>query len=223
MPQRQLVIVDPAVHTAEVDCFNRIALRSSIPATYHLPGLVGMDSLRGTGAPPAGIIVLGSSTSVHDDRPWQRPLETWLMTQMAAGTPTLGLCFGHQLIAHLFGGEVGFLFPDKKKLLGFRPVSLEADRLWGNSPKQGELFASHREAVVKCPKEMRVIARSNDVTIDGLAHQTLPVWAFQTHPEATPLFVASQGAPLPPSDSTYRFGHSLVDAFVDFAAKAARP
>lgn len=217
---RHIVVVDPAVRVAEIDCLNRMALVSPLPLTYHLPGLVGLDSLRAERAGIAGIVVLGSGTSVYDSRPWQRPLEEWILPLMEKGVPTLGLCYGHQMIAHLFGGEVRFVHDDKRKNLGMRRVRLDADRLWGPAC-EGELFVSHRETVSRCPDAMKVVGRSDLVATDVLAHHKLPVWSFQPHPEATQLFVRGSGATEGVSDMQLAFGWRLVDAFLALCHRAS--
>ena len=39
----------------------------------------------------------------------------WVREQVTAKVPTLGLCYGHQLLAALFGGKVGLGFDGEKK------------------------------------------------------------------------------------------------------------
>jgi GMP synthase (glutamine-hydrolysing) len=217
---RHIAIVDPAVKIAEVDCFNRLVMRSKLPLTYHLPGLAGTDSLHAANGKIAGVMILGSATSVYDDLPWQRPLEAWLRPLIDGGTPVLGLCYGHQMLAHMLGGKVGFLHPDKTKRSGFHPVTLEPDRLWGGKKKDGKLFMSHREVVTTVPPGMRAVGRSKESATEAIAHEKLPVWGLQAHPEATAGFLKNHGLP-PADEAAYAFGHSLVDAFLDYAADKA--
>jgi len=145
---------------------------------------------------------------VNEQLPWQLELGQFLKRHFDRKTPVLGLCFGHQFIAHLFGGKVDFVFPDQKKHLGFREVTLKANPLWGPSCK-GELYVSHQEHVVSVPGDFVVTAESPAVPIEGLAHKELPIWTFQPHPEKEPK-----------SDDRTRFafGHQLVDRFIRFCA-----
>jgi GMP synthase (glutamine-hydrolysing) len=217
MRSRHILVIDPAMHTPELDCFNRMAASAPVPLTYHLPALHGMGSVKRDEGNAVGIVVLGSASSVNDRLPWQAELGDWLLARMTDGVPTLGLCFGHQLIGSLYGAKIDFLFPDQHKLAGFVPTALAATSLWGDA-KECSLYASHREIVTSCPVPLAVIARRPEVPFDGFAHQQLPVWTFQTHPEATPAFLENRGLR---DDDPLRYadGHDLVDRFLVFAAR----
>lgn len=211
-----IAVVDPAAKTAELDCFNALSRKAPVALTYHLPGIFGFDSLRRSEEGLLGTIILGSSTSVYDNHPWQRELGDWLLPKLRSGTPTFGICFGHQFIAHLFGAKVGFVHPSHDKLQGFRRVSLEAVPLWNHLPTSGPLFVSHRETVLECPKGFRVSVKSPEIAIDGLMHEELPIVTTQAHPEATEGLMHNLGYAGPAGDLSY--GHSLVDAFMAMVA-----
>lgn len=204
------MVIDPSVKSPELDSFNRLSARSPVPLTYHLPAFYGMESVRRDELGAIGIIVLGSASSVHDRLPWQLELGDWLRAAMLRQVPTLGICFGHQLIAHLLGGQVGFLYPDQRKVTGFHETAIVA--LWGRPARSGSLCASHREVVTSCPEEMFEISTRPGIPFDGLAHRTLPVWTIQTHPEATSAFAPGEPA-------QFEFGHAFVDDFVRYVAE----
>lgn len=215
-----LAVIDPALRIPELDCFNRMSQRSRIPLTYHLPALFGTASLARGSDELAGIVILGSGASVNDDSAWERELEAWLVPRILRGVPTLGLCFGHQFVVRALGGEVADVFPVKRA--GLREISLVADRLWGD-PCSGPVLVSHRQAAVRLPDGLEVVGRSDEVGVEAVAHQTLPVWGFQSHPEATLAFAKNNHVPFEEPPSTLTFGHRLVDAFLDFAAAAGVP
>jgi GMP synthase-like glutamine amidotransferase len=217
--KRQIAIIDPAVKTAETDCFNHLVQLSPLPLTYHLPKLAGVASLTHLKGELAGIILLGSGSSVNDGELWQKQLNEWLKPKLDQGIPALGLCFGHQLLAHLYGGKVGFLFPDQHKLLGFREVSLKSNPLWGAKPLKGPLVVSHKEAVLDCPATFEIVGSSPEVPVDAIAHRQLPLWGFQSHPESTPSFVVSQGIQAPEDWKILGFGYQLVEGFFKYVSR----
>jgi GMP synthase (glutamine-hydrolysing) len=216
--QAVIAVVDPAQHTPELDSFNLISAMAKLPCSYHLPGLYGMDSIHALAVRNRikGIIVLGSNASVNDRLPWQEPFHRWLLEKMREGIPTFGCCYGHQAIAHIFGGKVGFLFSDQQKLKGFRDVEVLADRRLDLRACKGPLVISHREVVSELPKDLEVWARSPQVAYDGLRHRNLPVWSMQPHPEGTPLFLAAREIPQPETAGDFAFGHSLIASFLRF-------
>lgn len=214
-----IAVVDPAVRIPELDSYNNIARRSALKTTYHLPAMFGLESLVDAGTPTA-IIIMGSGASVYDGQPWQQPFNDWLKPLMDQGIPTLGLCYGHQLIAHLYGGKVGYVFPDQTKLKGFRAVTLHSNRFWSTS-ETAPLVVSHRETVTTIPPQFQVAASSPLIPSDGLVHETLPIWTFQTHPEATAAFLRHGDIPWSGNPADFAFGHRIVQAFLEYVKKAS--
>jgi len=219
-----VLVVDPALKGVEHACFNAMALASPLPCTFHLPALYGMISLAEEDLDAVrGIVILGSSASVHEHHPWQETLAAWLVPLVERGVPTLGICYGHQLLAHMLGGEVGFVYPDHHKISGVRDVRIDATPCWPAAT--GPLIVSHRETVTKPPASMRVFARSaggsaqGPEILDGLYHERLPLWTFQSHPEATPAFLIGNAvAASERREEAMRFGQALVRGFLEYAA-----
>jgi len=62
-------------------------------------------------------------------------------------------------------------------------------------PGHAELsvVVSHREEVKTCPSRFRTVARRTPIEIDGLEHETLPIFSFQFHPEAREEFARYAG------------------------------
>lgn len=229
---REILVVDPAAHTPETDCFNHIARLSPVRTSYHLPGICGLGTLRNVSARHraghvqiAGILILGSATSVHDRFPWQAGLVDWIRPLIVEKIPVFGFCFGHQMIADMHGGKVGFVLEDQEKLKGFHEVEIKQSRLFQAGIRS--LLRSHREAVTSTPVGFHIMASSPEVSIDGLEHDTLPVWSLQTHPEATGIFIENQGIAAqvdpaclhPEEDRMTRDGWTLVQTFLDLCAR----
>ena len=210
-----ILVIDPGVKQPELASFNRLALSSRLPLTYHLPALFGLSSLASEDMETArGVIIMGSASSVNDKLPWQIELAAFIKPHLTAGLPALGLCFGHQFLAHMFGGQVAYAWDDQHKAVGQREISLDTCKLWPRA--QGSLVVSHCEAVVQVPDCFAVVGHSTEVMVEALEHRSLPIWSFQSHPEATRTFLLGQGTELQPESLV--FGHTLVQKFLDFAA-----
>lgn len=217
MTTKQIVVIDPAMKTAETECYNAISLTSPLKTTYHLPAIYGLQSLRGIDMNSArGIIILGSASSVNERLPWQVALEEWLMPHVKRGVPTLGLCYGHQMLAFMLGGQVDYVFPDQRKFKGMRPVDF-AELPW-SAATRGDVVVSHNEMVKVVPPDCRVIATSDDCSTDGIAHDSLPLWSFQSHPEATREFLINHDIDTQKFEKHLKFGHELVSKFLHYAA-----
>ena len=213
---KHIAVVDPGTHTPELSCFNFISSQApNLSFSYHLPAMVGMASLTQLEPKISGIIMLGSSSSVYDNFDWQVSLERWLREQWEKKIPTLGICYGHQLLAHMFGGKVAFVNDEETKLQGFRSVDLQACPLW--EKKAGPLFVSHREAVVQCPETMEIIGSSPAIAIEALQHRTLPIWSLQAHPETTTGFLNNQKHdPAEGTKENLQLGYEIVRGFLRY-------
>ena len=98
------------------------------------------------------------------------------------------------------------------------PSPLRETHLEGGSLVPGRhdlrVVVSHREAVETLPHGYRVTARRPEVPIDGLEHDSLPVFTFQFHPEARREFVARRGLdPAAIDDRLVGDSDRLLDAF----------
>ena len=140
----------------------------------------------------------------------------WLRPVLRSGVPVFGICFGHQLIAHEFGGKVEFLNPEKTHLRGFRSIRFREGELWNGEVAAGELVVSHREVVTEPPSSMRVIGAS-PLPNDALRHESLPIWTMQPHPETTFKYFKDLGGEGTPDAEAFTFGNSIVESFIRFA------
>ncbi|MCX6119873.1 MAG: gamma-glutamyl-gamma-aminobutyrate hydrolase family protein [Proteobacteria bacterium] len=189
--KEKIVVVDPAIHTPEIECYNSLQDLSGLKLHYHLPALFSGFSLPNIDESVRGIVLLGSSSSVHDQFDWQETLIKWLKTAIEKNIPILGICFGHQLLAHMHGGKVGFVNQDRVKLVGCRKINFE----WPcfDLPKSIQLFATHNEEVKTLPSGFERIASSDQIQFEGLKHKTKPILSLQAHPEATAEFAIARG------------------------------
>lgn len=218
-----IVVIDPGVKAPELDCYNLIAQMSDLPTTCHMPAIFGIDSLTAedTAAKTSlikGFVILGSASSVNERQPWQGELENWLMPKLQLGIPTLGICYGHQMLAYMFGGKVDYLYPDQTKLKGFREIDLLPTAAWGTDAGRIPITVTHNEGVTVLPECMTVVGRSPQVAVDGLAHRSLPIWGLQSHPETTNVFLKNSEIEIPESLDILGFGHEIVRRFLAYCS-----
>lgn len=227
-----LLILDPAIRTP-ADAARARLERLAGEHTLHVirPALGEVSQL--TALDPAqfsGILIFGSAASVNDDAEWLHQLRAWLRPVVTAGqVPVLGICFGHQLLAHVLGGTVARLYPQAVK--GIRTLTVTTAHVpwWPVAhPETVCLFHSHGEAVVQLPPAARVLAQSRILLPSGEAFQLvemlgydgLPVWSFQTHPETTEAFLHEQGCAAlvgtPEAERCFEHGWAIVTAFLQF-------
>ncbi len=211
--ERYIFVIDPAQHTCELSCFNALIQRSPHHRfQYFAPAIFGIKDLLESTIEPAGLIILGSGASVYDGSSWQSELNRWRLPRISAGIATLGICYGHQLLAHLFGGKVTLGFGGEKKK-GQREIILSSDNDLFTETKTGTVIVSHRE-IVSDPGEFKIVGSSHILDTEVIAHPTLPVWGFQAHVEATPGFLTNNSIPVHAAEHDFEFGHSILDQFV---------
>lgn len=213
-----IYVIDPALHTCELDCYNQMCRRN--PTTtfqYFAPALFGLDDLFEADESISGLIVLGSGASVYDELPWQEPLHDWLKLKMNNAVPTLGLCYGHQAIAHVFGGKIELGFKGEKKK-GTRLIQTTKDDVLVKADQVGSVIVSHREVVTNLG-DLERCGFSDDVETEVIRHPKLPVWGFQAHLEATPSFCRNNHIGIDAKAYDFSYGHQIVDQFIAHCRK----
>jgi len=141
-----------------------------------------------------GCLVTGSRASVYWDEPWIAELESWVSEAIDRGLPFLGVCFGHQLLAHSLGGRVESMAEYE---IGYRTVEHDGNNpLLAGVDEEFTVFTTHSDHVAELPPGATQFAQ-NDYGVHGFRRED--VFAVQFHPEydtATAEMVAS-GKDLP--------------------------
>jgi GMP synthase (glutamine-hydrolysing) len=144
------------------------------PCTAELPDPAGFS----------GVILTGSHAMVTEHRDWSQRTAAWIPAVIRSATPLLGICYGHQLVAHALGGSVdnnpsgrqfGTVWIDKH-------ASAESDPLFADLPERFAAHTCHTQCVLSLPSGAICLAAS---PMD--AHQAYRIgdrtWGVQFHPE----------------------------------------
>lgn len=96
-------------------------------------------------------------------------------------SPVLGVCFGHQMMAHSFGSKV---VKDSRPVLGMVPTTVLADDpLFAGLPRSLMLLESRQEVVKSLPEGFDLLAKSSTSRLATMKHSRLPLYGVQFHPE----------------------------------------
>lgn len=144
-----------------------------------LPELSQVDEIN-------GIIITGSPAMVTDKNDWLLDTQRWLEVALEQQTPTLGICFGHQLLADLWGGKVDYNVQGRN--LGLSQFTLtqaaQSDDLLGHLHQQKSIptFASHLQHVKNLPTSA-VRLGSCEIDENHAFRIGNHIWGLQFHPE----------------------------------------
>lgn len=135
-------------------------------------------------------LITGSPAMVTDHEPWSEDTARWLRGAAEVGLPLFGICYGHQLLAHALGGEVGDNPAGRE--VGTQAITLTeaglGDALLQGMPESFPAQTLHMQTLLRLPDGARVLARS---AMD--AHQLIrwspTCYSAQFHPEFAPGFV----------------------------------
>jgi para-aminobenzoate synthetase component II len=116
--------------------------------------------------------------------PRESGLSNEIIRSFAGQIPLLGVCLGHQCIAHTFGAEV---------VVNYRMMHGKTSAIQHN---ERDLFAGlpnpflatrYHSLVIKretIPECLEITAETEEGEIMGIRHKEKPVWGVQFHPES---------------------------------------
>lgn len=129
-----------------------------------------------------GIVITGSPAGVYDDLPWIEPLRAFIRRAYAIGTPMLGICFGHQVMADALGGDVRK--SEKGWGLGRHDYHVVGrPSFMADAPDRMAIACSHQDQVIVAPPQAEVILASPFTPNAGLLYASGKALSFQPHPE----------------------------------------
>ncbi len=141
-------------------------------------------------------LISGSKHGVYDNFPWMARLAEFIVEIVAAKKRLVGICFGHQIIAHAMGGEV--IKVDKGFAVGRHAYKIAlpsaiSQLAKGNDFAQQAITsfttnALHGDQVVVLPDSAEIIASSDWCEFAGLYYPE-GILTFQAHPEFSNKFI----------------------------------
>jgi GMP synthase (glutamine-hydrolysing) len=125
---------------------------------------------------PSGLILSGGPRSVSE--PGAPAIDP---AALALGVPTLGICYGMQLLTTAFGGRVS---PASQREFGHAVVTLEpGGRLFEGLPAAVRVWASHGDFVSEAPPGFQVVATSANAPVAAMEDRGRGFYGLLFHPE----------------------------------------
>ncbi len=170
----QLAIVDLEAHREPE--FSRLTIDAVAHAMDMEPEVFGIhDDMDGL-LDAERVFVTGSADMVNEVD-WAPIIAQNIAAVAQDGIPVLAVCFGHQMMAKHYGGDVRSFDAIRK---GVQPVMFHGGGPF--PPGLNKLILTHRDYVAT-PGRMRPVAAGGFGGIAALAHPEWPLWTVQGHPE----------------------------------------
>ncbi len=123
-----------------------------------------------------GMILSGGPASIFDEEALGLDVRI-----LDLGLPVLGICYGHQLLAHIAGGKVGHA-----EIKEYGATLVTVDKPVGilkGLKRKTKVWMSHGDTVFSIPSDYEVLAHSEDSPIAAFRHREKPIYGLQWHPE----------------------------------------
>jgi len=170
--QRPVLVVDFGAQYAQL-----IARRVREAGVYSeiVPHTVTAEEIRAKN--PVGIVLSGGPSSVYEEGSPDLDPEV-----LELGVPTLGICYGFQVMAQQLGGEVA---KTGNREYGSTEVRLAGDggTFLGGQPAEQIAWMSHGDSVVRAPEGFEVLASSDATPVAAFADDERRLYGVQWHPE----------------------------------------
>jgi GMP synthase (glutamine-hydrolysing) len=122
------------------------------------------------------VIISGGPASVYD--PSSPTIDPGLLT---SGIPVLGICYGHQLMAHTLGGHVR---KGDRGEYGFAQLDvLHSNTILSGIKGRQQVWMSHRDVVASVPDGFDILASTETCAVAAMSSAARRLFAVQFHPE----------------------------------------
>lgn len=127
---------------------------------------------------PEGVILSGGPDSVL-----RRGAPKIQKEVLEFGVPVLGICYGHQLLAHMLGGRIekGETHEYGKEVLSLKGKS----KPFAKWPKESIVWFSHGDTAMKLPKGFKNLGSTKGCTYAAMGNTERSLYGVQFHPEVT--------------------------------------
>jgi len=170
--QRPVLVVDFGAQYAQL-----IARRVREAGVYSeiVPHTVTAEEIRARN--PVGIVLSGGPSSVYEEG--SPDLDPGILE---LGIPTMGICYGFQVMAQQLGGEVA---RTGNREYGSTQVRLAgpASVFLGGQPDEQTAWMSHGDSVVRAPDGFEVLASSDATPVAAFGSDERKLYGVQWHPE----------------------------------------
>jgi len=128
------------------------------------------------------IVISGSAFGVYDQTDWMDPLRDLIRAAYESDIPTIGICFGHQLIADALGGTVEK--SSKGWGLGRHTYQIQnRPAFMASGPDTQTFSVVHQDQVVVPPRSATVVGGNSFTPNAMLAYENGVAFSLQAHPE----------------------------------------
>ncbi|TPW74701.1 glutamine-hydrolyzing GMP synthase [Schumannella soli] len=125
---------------------------------------------------PVGIILSGGPSSVYDEG--APALDAGVFD---LGVPTLGICYGFQVMAQTLGGEVANT--GLREYGATNATVVTQGTLLDGQPAEQNVWMSHGDQVARAPEGFEVLARTEHTPVAAFADDARRFYGVQWHPE----------------------------------------
>lgn len=126
-------------------------------------------------------VITGSANGVYDLDEWIPALIQFIRDCYQAGKKLVGICFGHQILAHALGGHAEK--SDKGWGLGLKQFAISQTKPWMNgSSGKCSLYFAHQDQVMALPPQAELLG-GNDFCPNAFFVIEDQVLGIQGHPE----------------------------------------
>lgn len=137
---------------------------------------ISVDEIIGSGY--KGIIFTGGPNSVYDSN-----APRFDSAILSIGVPVLGICYGHQLLAYMAGGEIASA--ENGSEYGKTFFSASQSRLFEGVLPESVCWMSHTDYVKTIPQGFTVTGRTEKCSCAAMADERRKLYGVQFHPEVT--------------------------------------